>query len=62
MEVKLENDTLYAKGDVLSQATKLHAVGDRNFKIVGANYDISVNFIKNDHQEPTLEFRIPDEM
>lgn len=62
IKVKLENDTLYGKGDVLSEAQKLHPVGDSSFKIVGTSYDISVNFKENDFQEPILEFRIPNEM
>lgn len=61
-EIKIENDTLYYKGDILSKATKLHPVGKNNFKVVGTNYDISINFKENDYQEPILEFRIPDIM
>lgn len=61
-EIKLVNDTLYYKGDILSEATKLHPVGKRNFKIVGTAYDISINFKENDYKEPILEFRIPDIM
>ncbi len=61
-EVKLENDTLYVKGSVLSETLKLFPVGGRNFKVKGSKYDISVNFRENDHNEPVLEIRIPDIM
>ncbi|WP_282042942.1 serine hydrolase domain-containing protein [Winogradskyella flava] len=61
-EVKLENDTLYLKGSVLSETLKLYPVGNSNFKVKGSNYDISVNFRENDHKEPVLEIRIPDIM
>ena len=61
-EIKLDNDTLYYQGDILSKATKLYPVGKRNFKIKGTAYDISVNFKENDYNEPILEFRIPDIM
>ena len=61
-EVKVKNDTLYCQGGVISEAIKLHPVGKKNFKIKGTPYDVSVNFIENDHGEPVLEFRIPDLM
>lgn len=61
-EVKIQNDTLYCKGGVLPEDIKLYPVGKTNFKIKGTPYDISVNFIENDYQEPVLEFRIPDVM
>jgi len=61
-EVKLENDTLYFKGSVLSETIKLYPVGKSNFKVKGSAYDISVNFIENEYQESVLELRIPDIM
>ncbi|GMN08757.1 hypothetical protein MTsPCn9_07870 [Croceitalea sp. MTPC9] len=61
-EVKLENDTLYLKGSVLSETIKLYPVGNSNFKVKGSKYDISVNFKENDYNEPILEIRIPDIM
>ncbi|MFY0603151.1 MAG: beta-lactamase family protein [Flavobacteriaceae bacterium] len=61
-EVKLENDTLYLKGSVLSESIKLYPVGNSNFKVKGSKYDISVNFKENNYNEPILEIRIPDIM
>lgn len=61
-EIKLENDTLYLRGSVLSENLKLYPVGDSNFKIKGSKYDISVNFKENNHNEPVIEIRIPDIM
>ncbi len=61
-EVKLENDTLYLKGSVLSETLKLHPIGKSNFKVKGSIYDISVNFRENDYNEPVVEIRIPDIM
>jgi CubicO group peptidase (beta-lactamase class C family) len=61
-EVKLENDTLYLKGSVLSETIKLYPVGNNNFKVKGSKYDISINFKENDYKEPILEIRIPDIM
>ncbi len=60
--VQSKNDTLFATGGVLSEATQLRAVGKNNFKVTGSPYDISVNFRDNDYNEPVLEFRIPDVM
>ena len=54
------NDTLSCYGDLISDTIKLQPVGERNFKVTGTPYDISVNFKENDYHEPILEFRIPD--
>ena len=59
-DVKLKNDTLYVKGDIFPKDIKLYPVGERNFKVKGTKYDLSVNFTKNNHEEPVLELRIPD--
>lgn len=58
--VELKNDTLHCYGDLIGETVKLLPVGERNFKITGTPYDISVNFKENDYNEPILEFRIPD--
>ncbi len=61
-KVQTQNDTLYCKGGIIPEDMKLHPIGKKNFKIKGTPYDISVNFKKNDYNEPILEFRIPDIM
>ena len=61
-KVQFQNDTLYCKGGPLPEDIKLHPVGKKSFKIKETPYDISVNFRENDHNEPVLEFRIPDIM
>ena len=58
--VELKNDTLRCYGGLIGETVKLIPVGERNFKITGTPYDISVNFKENDYNEPILEFRIPD--
>ncbi|MDF1698832.1 MAG: serine hydrolase [Saprospiraceae bacterium] len=60
-EIEIENDSLFYKRED-GTGTKLHPVGKSNFKMVGTAYDISINFKKNDFEEPILEFRIPDIM
>ncbi|MEL7123836.1 MAG: serine hydrolase domain-containing protein [Bacteroidota bacterium] len=58
--VELKNDTLNCSGGLLPETIKLLPVGERNFKVKGTAYDISVNFKENDYNEPILEFRVPD--
>ncbi|MEO0552159.1 MAG: serine hydrolase domain-containing protein [Bacteroidota bacterium] len=58
--VFLVNDTLNCYGELLEDTVQLIPVGERNFKITGTPYDISVNFKENNYNEPILEFRVPD--